>query len=190
MKYAQLQAIVGDDLFTLVDIRKFFPEEKGRDLVTQLFRFRKKGLLQSPKQGLYCLDLSKVDEFDLANQLYRPSYISLESALNYYGMVPGVPQKVISVNPVKPKQFETRVGVFVYHRIKPALYWGYKKGVTGKKRRFFLMAEREKALLDFFYLRKIKKIDDLRLDLDDLDFKTYQHYRTYYPNWVKRIKLK
>lgn len=189
MRFEELQQTMATNLFTFADVSKHFPDEKDRDLRTQLYRFRQKGQLDSPKRGFYAFDLSSIHEFELANQLYQPSYVSLESALNYYGMIPGITQQVTSVNPTKPKKFKTQAGVFSYHQIKQELFWGYEKIAANGDGHYFQIAEKEKALLDFFYLRKIKKIDDLRLDLKDINFDIYHQYVRYLPRWVQEIKL-
>ena len=52
-----------------------------------------------------------------------------------------------------------------------------------------LIADRQKALLDFFYIRKIRSLEDLRLDLGGFDFDIYRKYAKFFPDWVQRIKI-
>lgn len=190
MRFEELQNALNTNLFTFADVCKHFPDESDQDLRTQLYRFRQRGDLASPKRGVYAFDLDSVNQFQLANLLYQPSYVSLESALNYYGITPGVPQQVTSVNPTQPKKFKTDGNVFVYYRVKKDLFWGYQKVTAVENSHSFQIAEKEKALLDYFYLRKIKKIDDLRLDLKEIKSEIYKRYSDHYPGWVKKIDLK
>jgi predicted transcriptional regulator of viral defense system len=190
MRYLELQKAVETNLFTLADVKKHFPEESDGGVKMQLSRFKKRGLIFSLKRGIYCFDPQKIDELQLANKLYRPSYVSMETALRFYGMIPDVPQEVVSVNPLTLRKFQTDFGRFVYHKIKKELFWGYRKLSHGERRGHFLIAEKEKALLDYFYLRKIKVTADLRLELSEIDFQLYQEYAKHFPAWVRKIKLK
>ncbi len=92
MKYLELQKEIDQNLFTILDVEKKFCSEKKNSLRVQLSRFIQRGWLIQLKRGLYCFSPDKLEEFVLANQLYRPSYISLETALNYYGIIPDVSQ--------------------------------------------------------------------------------------------------
>jgi predicted transcriptional regulator of viral defense system len=190
MEYIELKKAIQTNLFTLADVKKHFPHEKDQDINVQLSRFKKRGLIHSFKRGIYCFSLSEVNDFELANKLYQPSYISLETALHYYGIIPDIPQKTVSVNPIKPKEFKTDYGTYIYHKIKQELFWGYKKNKHSGNKGFFLIAEKEKALLDYFYLRKIKETTELRLDLKDFDVEKYQKYVKHFPEWINKIKLK
>ena len=189
MKYLELRNHIKLNLFTILDIKKYFPEESEALLKIQLSRFRSKGYISKIKRGLYCFDPRAVEEFELAGKLYYPSYISLESALNYYGMIPDIPQSVTCLSLTNTKKMSNQFGTFHYIKIKPELFWGYQsKGVTDKGDNF-LIAEKPKALLDFFYIRKIRNIQDLRLDLTDFDFDIYRKYMKLFPDWVQKIKI-
>ncbi len=189
MKYLELRKEIDQNLFTILDVEKKFYSEKKDSLRVQLSRFIQKGRLVQLKRGLYCFNPVKLDEFVLANQLYQPSYISLETALNYYGIIPDISQRLTSVSPTTTKKIGNQFGIFHYAKIKSVLFWGYTKKRLDDKESFFLIAQKEKALLDFFYLRKIKKVKDLRLALADFDFNRYQRYVKNFPAWVQTIKL-
>src|SRR3989338_1885568 len=105
MTFLDLQRKIKSNLFTILDVQKIFPLEIEETIRIQLSRFAKRGLLAKLKKGLYVFDLSKVDEFIVANQLYYPSYISMETALNYYGIIPDVPQTITSVTSITTKKF-------------------------------------------------------------------------------------
>ena len=189
MKYLELQQAIDQSLFTILDVKKKFPKEKELSLRTQLSRFVQKGLLVKIKRGLYCFIPSSIDEFELANKLYQPSYVSLETALNYYGVIPDISQGITSVSLTTTKKISNKFGVFYYAKIKPTLFWGWLKVKLVGSDGFFLMAQKEKALLDFFYLRRVKYKGDLRLNLDNFNFRRYQKYVKNFPRWVQTIKL-
>ena len=189
MKYLELRKAIQTNIFRYLEVVKKFNQEPEASIKTQLHRFVKKDLLVKIKKGLYCFDQKKLHEFDLASLLYQPSYISLESALNYYGLIPDVPQSVTSVTIVTTKTIRNQFGRFSYAKIKPSLYFGFKQIKSANSSLFFNLAQKEKALLDYFYLRKIKNLADLRLDLKSVNQSLYQEYRQYYPDWTRKIKL-
>ena len=189
MRYFGLKEKIRGNIFSLIDVLHHFPDEKPTAIKTQLSRFLKKGLIFQIKRGLYCFDKENIDELILANKLYQPSYISLETALNYYGIIPDIPQEITSVTPITTKLIKTSLGRFSYTKIKRELFFGFKKIKSTKSKEYFQLAYPEKALLDYFYLRKIKNAADLRLDLKNIDINRYQKFLKSYPAWVAKIKL-
>lgn len=187
MKFLELKEKIKTNIFSFNDVVKHFHNEKSTTTKNQLLRFTKKKLIHRLKKGWYCFDIALIDEFYLANILYQPSYISLESALNYYGLIPDIPQSVTSITPIKTKKIHSNLGNFYYTKIKKELFFGFD--IIPQKEYFVKIAKKEKALLDYFYIRKIKKIDDLRLNLKTIDKKLYQRYLKIFPPWVKKIKI-
>lgn len=185
MKYLELQSKIKTNIFTYLDILKFFPEENPLLVKVQLSRFAQKKYITKIKRGLYCFSPINIDELKLANLLYQPSYISLESALNYYGIIPDIPQAITSITLITTKSIKNQFGLFSYTKIKPALFWGFKSA-SGEN---LFLAKKEKALLDYFYIRKIKSTSDLRLNLKNIDYKLHKKYLKYYPLWVAKVKL-
>ena len=104
-----------------------------------------------------------------ANLIYRPSYVSLHSALSHYGMIPEFVAHTTSVSTLKTARFINELGTFDYRHIKAELFWGYRS-IDSASQRKILMASPEKALLDLLYLTPgLKSEDDmlqLRLDED------------------------
>lgn len=183
MKYVDLRRRIEGNFFRILDVVKLFPDEKDTTIRTQLHRLTKKGFIVPMKRGFYCFDKNKVDELDLAGQLYSPSYVSLETALNYYGVIPDIPMAVSCVTPVTTKKIETSFGNFYYQKIDSQLFFGFFRTP-------FPIAYKEKALLDYFYLRRVRKTSvDMRLQLNDWDWKRYHTYAAAYPSWVRYIKL-
>lgn len=171
-------------LFFDYQVERLFPDEPKRLVSIQLARFAKAGALVRLRRGLYEFTHAKIDEMVLANFIYRPSYISLESALNYYGIIPDVVQNVTSVSPVTTRTFRTSRGVFIYSKIMKNLYFGWQTVKDGKSDLSFLIAEPEKALLDYIYIRRIRDLTDQRIDFETIDPKKLIKYSRIFPSWV------
>ena len=108
-----------------------------------------------------------------ANRIYRPSYISLQYALSFYGMIPESVVQFTSVTTLKTANFENLWGQFSYQNVKESLMFGYEPHVVSHplaNGQAFMMATPEKALLDFLYLNpyynKHDELEELRLDED------------------------
>ncbi len=146
-----------------------------RDRVTTLLR---SGELVRVKKGLYVTNDSR-DWYSrevLANLVYGPSYVSLEYALRYYGLIPEAVETVTSVTTQRRKLYDTPLGRFEYEHLP---VWAYAPAVHYKAvdaRRGFLIAAPEKALIDTLAVRtpglKPEEIgphlfDNLRVDEAD-----------------------
>lgn len=168
-------------VFSLQDVKKFFPDFSYR----QIDRWEKKGYLIKIKQGFYTLadqDINQSFSFLVANRIYYPSCISLEKALKYYGLIPEEVFQITSVSTKKTAEFDTPIGNFGYRHISPKLFWGYKLVKIDDSK--FLIAEPEKAILDYLYLNpRLKTVDDfegMRINEDSfveyIDIKKFQRY--------------
>ena len=162
MKYFNLKQKIKN--FPLFSSSMLKEKKTGDTLKVQLSKWRKKGLISKLKKGLYTLSKDeRIIEptcFYLANQIFLPSYISLESALSYYGLIPEFVAETTSVTSRKTCAFVNEFGTFTYRHIKRDGYGGF---VSLKENNNFsiLMATREKALIDFIYLNLSKfNIDD------------------------------
>lgn len=140
-------------IFTLADILKWFPQTSLKTLLNQISFWKKKGKIKILKKGLYFLsDYSLEEPFLLANLLSSPSYISLESALNYYSIIPDIPFSVTSVTVKKTAKFVIKgVGRYTFRHLKSDLFFGYK--TIYLKNYCYNIAFPEKALVDFLYLK-------------------------------------
>jgi predicted transcriptional regulator of viral defense system len=151
MKFREIEAKVADlPVFCLNDVRKI---DSGFHR-QQLSYWQNKNLIKPVGNGYYILANRKVDEtllFMIANKIYEPSYISLESALGYYQVIPESVLGVTSVSSRKTNKNETEWGALSYRRIKPELLTGFK--IIGKDDKWwYKMADLEKAVLDYLYL--------------------------------------
>lgn len=135
----------GISLFTISDFKKFFGVSKDNTAYKIIERLTEKGILKKLSKKRYLFALKPVDDFQMANFLYQPSYISLESALSFYGILSQFSYQVTSVSPKKTRSFEAQGKEFAYFHIKPALFFGYEKKEN------FLIALPEKALIDYLY---------------------------------------
>ncbi len=102
---------------------------------------------------------------DLVNVLRPRSYISLESALVERGIITQSPSILTCVTPGYPQSFRGKSVSIVYRKISPELYWGYEEKATRYNK--YLIAEPEKALLDWIYLNRQEglptPLDELQL---------------------------
>ena len=138
--------------------------EKPEASKVQLSLWKKRGLVQVLRKGLYVLppEERRIEPglFYLANQIYAPSYVSLESALSHYGLIPEFVRATTSVTARKTRRFENAFGIFSYRHVMPNGYGGFVS-VKESSGLFVLMASPEKALVDFLYynLSKISASD-------------------------------
>lgn len=126
-----------------------------QDVRLQLSRWTKSSRLIQIRRGLYALapPFQKVQPhpFLIANRLHSASYVSCQSALSYYGLIPDIPQRTISITTRRPTRYDTPLGKFVFRHIKMAYFFGYQQVDLGSNQEAYL-ATPEKALLDLIYL--------------------------------------
>lgn len=140
-------------------------------------RWIKKGYLIRLRQGYYTFPelIKNADNLHfLANRIYLPSYLSLYTALSYYGIIPESVVQITSVTTLKTYNCENEAGQFSYNSIKKNLYNGFQfKEINNNKT--ILFASPEKALFDLLYLfsfyNSAKEIEGLRLDEEFLHSK-------------------
>ena len=137
-----------------------------------LTRWCRKGLLVKLRNEYYAFpEYRQVPGFSryVANRIYMPSYISIHSALSFYGMIPEEVVQLTSVTTLKTARFFNAFGTFHYQNVKESLYFGYKI-VTLADGKGIVIATPEKALLDLLYLNPYYKteqdMEELRLDED------------------------
>lgn len=123
---------------------------RPRDRVTTLLRG---GELTRVKKGLYVRNGEPYSREILANLIYGPSYVSFESALAYYDLIPEAVRTVTSATTQKNKLFDTPVGRFEYRHLGLRYYPVGIERIEMEDGRAFLIAVPEKALFDLLYLR-------------------------------------
>ncbi|MEW6409675.1 MAG: hypothetical protein AB1488_06125 [Nitrospirota bacterium] len=87
----------------------------------------------------------------VANALYSPSYVSTTYAFGYYDLIPEKVEDVTSITTKKTAKFTNTFGAFIYQHLKTNLFFGFKE-IKDENGFPVLIAEPEKAMLDFIYL--------------------------------------
>lgn len=147
-----------------------------------LVRWTRKGYLAHLRRGWYAFpEFKERPDFAdyIAGRIYRPSYISLHSALAHYGLIPETVVQITSATSLKTASFSNEFGDYSYKSVKEELMFGYFQHELADGRTT-PYATCEKALLDLLYLYPFYNTEsemlELRLDRDML-----------YENWDKAI---
>jgi predicted transcriptional regulator of viral defense system len=158
----KLDAVKWADLLALVADEPVFPsalllagDVSCAQVRLQLSRWVKAGRLLQLRRGLYSLAPTwrKVEahSFLVANRIQRGSYVSLQSALAFHGVIPEHVPVVTSVGPGRPETVHNPLGGFQFNHIVGTLYFGYSR-IEVAARQFAFVALPEKALLDLIHL--------------------------------------
>lgn len=151
MQFQALRPLLNNlPAFSLNDVRKldsgFFRQ--------QLTSWLERGYIQPFAGGYYTLPEQEITEnflMMMANRLYEPSYISLESALAYHQVIPEAVLGVTSVSSRRTRMIESDWGAFSYRSVQPHLMFGYQVVEIDPKVKYKI-ACLEKAVLDYLYL--------------------------------------
>ncbi len=132
---------------TLLDCLRDYA--RPRDKISDLL---KKEIIIRVKKGIYVFgDEYRQRPFSreiLGNLIYGPSYISLDYALYYYGLIPERVEAVTSVTTGRSRKFHTPIGLFTYRMIPLEAFRVGMDRIETSKGRAFLMATPEKAIAD------------------------------------------
>ena len=151
-----------ESLLNLVAAEPVFPSglllaggESAARVRLQLSRWQKTGRLLQLRRGLYALAppwrRGEPHPFLVANRLRRGSYVSLQAALAWHGVIPEHVPVVTSVGPGRPETVRTPLGVFQFNHLAASLCFGYSR-IEVAPRQFAFLASPEKALLDLVHL--------------------------------------
>ena len=177
-----IQIVARDPVFTSGFL--LAGEENRADISKQLTRWTKAGKIYQLRRGVYSLapPYQKVGPhpFLVANRLMPGSYVSLQSALAYYGLVPEFVPVTTSVTTRRQNRWENSLGVYVFRYLQESFIFGYKQVEVAPKQMAFV-AEPEKALLDLIYLTpgadSKEYVDELRLqNTEQLDLEKLSRY--------------
>jgi predicted transcriptional regulator of viral defense system len=182
-------------VFAYSDIQKVFPAFDRRRLV----EWQKKGYLKRVMKGIYYFSDNQVNEafiYFISNRIYKPSYISLQTALAYYNLIPEGVYLSTGISTRNTRMLETTLGNFEYRHVKPELFFGYRLiEMNGK---MIKMAEPEKLILDYCYFNKVDDlnyVESLRINRiignELLDLQKLRDYQRIYNSPIinKRVKL-
>ena len=154
-------------VFSLFDARTVEPGFDRR----RLNEWQAKGYIRKIINRHYVFNDVEIDEkrlFAIAGRIYRPSYVSLQTALSYYQVIPEAVYGITSVSTRRTYDFETALARFAYRTMGRKLFFGYSIIEHGAK-----MARLEKAILDYLYLNpRIESQEDfmsMRIDVEALN---------------------
>lgn len=174
MKFRDLYKVLESKkffVFSSDDLLLFYPDETNENLKKLIYRWKHKGWINSLKKGLYELVYPKafnIPDLYIANKMYQPSYISLETALSHYSIIPEVSMAVTSISTKPTRQYKNNHGLFMYRTVRPDVYAGYYvEEIRGFS---ILIAEPEKAFIDYLYFKNYRK-RKLQLDNERFDKK-------------------
>jgi len=167
VKFSEFVSLFGN--LPVIETENLFAGGLRPSVKVQISRWEHSGKIIQLKRGIYVLaePYQKVEVYEpfIASILKRPSYLSLEKALEYHDLIPeGVPIYT-SVTTKRPGRFVSPLGHFDYRHIDVSLFWGYDSVTVNKQTAF--IASGEKALLDLMYLKareiSIGYLEGLRL---------------------------
>jgi hypothetical protein len=173
--------------FTLMEMARWVGGSSNRRFAL-LKRALQSGEIIRIHRGLYCLATKylrrKLDPLVLAQRIYGPSYISLETALSYHSWIPEAVYAITSTSMDRSREFETPLGHFSFTRIPQKVFYTeitrVEKGGAGKSEpgfdtgKSFLLASPLKALADYVYAHRLDwisaspVIESLRIDESSL----------------------
>ncbi len=174
-------------IFSKHDIAKICDITNDNTAYKLLQRLEHAQIIKRIASGSYQLIDATIHDFAIANILYKPSYISLESALARYSIIAQFPFTITSVTPARSKtvgEYKT----YEYIHIAPHLYYGFIKEDD------YLIATPEKALFDSLYLmsKGLKKLPLDEMDMSATKTKTFRSYcqNTHIEQFQRFLSLK
>lgn len=136
------------------------------------------GEILNIRRGLYCLapeyQKKPVSVYSLAQRIYGPSYISMETALSHHGWIPEAVYACTCASFGNSKEFATPLGVFSYQRVPQHTFFHGVQRCNDDNGNVFFMASPAKALVDYLYVHQLhwtginEPIGSLRIDEDEL----------------------
>ena len=174
-------------LFTPVEFQRSF--NVSLRAAQEFIKDHSHDLFMKVRNGLYALRIDLPSDDAIANRLYAPSYISFEYAMARYGLIPESVYAITSVTPRITRTFIVNNKSFEYAHIKKQAFRGYRvEKIDGVS---VLMAEPEKAFVDYYYFvdLKLRRHND-RLNTRKLNKKTIMAYAALFnrPSLLKRVK--
>ena len=186
---------INQDLISTQQMVRMFPDFDSRRLV----EWQKKGYIERVVNRWYrFLEIPQEENslFWTSNRIYQPSYISLESALSFHGLIPEGVYAITAISTLKTHTYQNNSINYIYRNVKPSLYFGYQ--ILRWKDKPILMASPEKALLDFCYLNSHLKtredFESLRINpsifISKIDLKVLENYLQLFDNQALNKKIK
>lgn len=157
-----------------------------RSVQAALKRQEQRGFVERVSNKIYINKLAKgFSQRDVLHALRPESYISLESALAEYGVTSQIPRVLTCISPKYVRNIKSRTVQITFRKLKKELYWGYLPNKT--RYTVYNLAEREKALLDWMYFKRVDKLpsETDELVLTELDRTRLLEYAKRYPAAVE-----
>ncbi len=183
--------------FSVSQVRAIYPNFHRGNFV----QWQRAGHIVPLRQGWYAFaDYLQQPDYAryFAGKICAPSYISLHTALSFYGIIPEAVIEITSVTTQKTCRYENAFGQFSYQTIRPRLFWGFEPK-TMRDGKQYMMATPEKAIIDLLYLypqySTPEEMQELRFDEDwmreELNKERLMEYteRIGSPALTKRIKI-
>lgn len=159
MRYLEFRSLLEPfAVFSYPDILKVDPSFDRRRLV----EWQNKNYIQKIRRGYYSFTDRKINEgllLFVANSIYKPSYISLESALSYHNLIPEAVYLITAISTRKTVDFETPIAHYSYRHVKEELFFGYEMVQVGDYK--VKIANPEKTILDYLYIKMIDERNEL-----------------------------
>ena len=160
--------VIGRPVFTTREIASL----RGSSLSAAsqaLARLESESILVRAARGLWCnVDDPRFSSFSLVAYLAgsHQAYVSFFSALHLYGMIGQIPRVIYAATTAHTRIVKTPLGTYSFHRLHPLFFSGFD---WYRERQTFLIASREKALVDCLYLsvrkgRRFANLPELELD--------------------------
>ncbi|HEY9756023.1 MAG TPA: hypothetical protein V6C97_12730 [Oculatellaceae cyanobacterium] len=196
MELQQIRNIIGREEFDHVSLASALASYSAVD--QKINEMLKSGQILRVKKGLYVfgpqIRQTIICRETLANLIYGPSYISMEYALAYYGLIPERVETVTSVTSKREKKFDTPLGTFTYQYLNPRKYPHEIEQRWIDQSHPILIASPEKALFDYVTINEVPTFanakagvnflrEDLRMDdeaIARLDIKKMIRINSYY----------
>ena len=183
-------------IVTAEDIHKALGRKYSRFVLKKrVYELKKNGWLIPLRRGLYFIsDISSrgfvnISPVVIAGAFNKDSYVSLDSALNHYGLFEQMLRTVSSVTNLKSKKYVFQKNTYRYLKINKSLYFGFKtENIEGY---YVKVAELEKVILDYLYFKNDTYSIDLLIEKlqkakDRIDFKKLFTYARKFPEAAKR----
>lgn len=145
MKLKDFRKKMGKSVFSTAEAHLVAFSENPAVINLQLHQWKKNGDIIALKRGLFMFSDYSISghEAEIARSLYGPCYFSLQQILSLHGIIPEAVFDHTLITTKATRHFQTPVGHFYYHKIKKEAFTGFDSGN--------LIAEKEKALVDYFY---------------------------------------
>ncbi|MBU0571476.1 MAG: hypothetical protein KJ995_02860 [Candidatus Omnitrophica bacterium] len=150
MKFIDFKNVLSqNEVIDIQNVKNLFDTIDRR----RLYEWQKKGYIKKLTNNFYIFSDTEINDSFLkmtGNKIYSPSYVGLESALSYYGLIPEAVFQVTGISSRKTRNINTVISNFSYRSIHKRHFWGYTL-ITDTSHNF-LISDPEKTILDYLYL--------------------------------------